>query len=332
MAGVGPLLGKLPRELRDYIYLLAMPQPKAYQLEHYGGQQTYTAGGKVVTRKAVKEVAPKDHHRSKDHRGQAYSRKDKEWLDITSEVAIIYTNKQIYAESAPILYSTNHFQFDSPKTMVDFFAQINPEMKLHVRSMALSPFTNTISGGYRSFGNLIRADGLPEEYATLLSGATGIRNLEIDHFFLCGDDWRERTEVVFDMCHPLLESLQATSLEKNLIIKAEEVIKIVLPPLCKSCFYRPERHVCLKGRKFTSSLKLACTCPVRQGERRHAQIVALFGELIGAEFGPEATSTDESDHLDGLEATTADESVHSDGSKATTTDDSDHSDEDEAAE
>jgi len=127
-AGMGTL-DKLPPEIRNRIYKFVLVESERVKLQSFqpNDKQHYVVNGKWTSRVADKEVAPINHKRDSEHRGQIWN--GCRWIEIPSKTALTMVNKQLIAEISSILYGFNDFDFTTIVLLERFLNQIGDNKK-----------------------------------------------------------------------------------------------------------------------------------------------------------------------------------------------------------
>lgn len=113
-------LEKLPPEIRNEIYALALVQAEPFALYNYGNDQKRLGEPTSRAYRAPRmknewartdkaKVAPVGHKRSPKGRGHKYINGKGVWVEVPSNVALLCVNKKIHMEAAPVLYSRTKF-------------------------------------------------------------------------------------------------------------------------------------------------------------------------------------------------------------------------------
>lgn len=212
-------------------------------------------------------MAPWDHKRNPKRRGQYKDEKKRKWIAVPRKVSLIYTNKKIFAEAAPILYGGNRFEFDSVATLDRFFWQISEDMKRCLRSIAILSHSGGPAGLKERWCDI----HTKRTYAQLAS-AINLRSVELSHFYFCSESskfirhCRERLARLVKFLSPLLYTLQLSAhLEdcKSIVLDA---IKVVIVSKCNGCDckydgqHATERHVKIDGERPENRGYVECAC------------------------------------------------------------------------
>lgn len=152
MADCGDL-EKLPPEIRNEIYALALVQAEPFALCNFDGDQKRLGESAGRGRNAPKmnkewarsdkaKVAPVGHRRNRKARG--YTGVGSKYVEVPSNVALTRVNKQLNVETSSVLYGFNFFNFKTTCALERFLKQIGNN-KQHLRTVGLSyhPYTST---------------------------------------------------------------------------------------------------------------------------------------------------------------------------------------------
>jgi hypothetical protein len=229
MAEAGDL-EKLPPEIRNEIYALALVQAEPFALCNYGYDQRNigepTSGRSRAprmknewTRTDKPKVAPVDHKRNFKGRGHQYIKG--KWVEVPSNVALLCVNKKIHMEAAPVLYGRTKFRFQHANTMRRFLDSIGDNVQ-YLRDIGIH------RRGWEWRYGFVQARHAFET----LAAAKSMHTLEVSHVDLCPTaNARDPTHYpgihkVVELCRPLFDSLKIAY--KNNDVKASilEVIKI----------------------------------------------------------------------------------------------------------
>lgn len=216
-AGLGNF-GLLPPELRNRIYNYFLLEPESVKLQSYQprGELHYVINGKPMSRVVGQEVAPIDHKRKTERRGQELVGKDT-WIEIPSKTALSQVNKQMRAEACSILYGSNSFEFTNVKALQRFLTQIGDNKK-YLRAVGLRwsrrGANPELLHGRRVFRDLIVAKSL--------------HTLSICEFPLNDDPVYKARYIRRHvwMCLPLLRSLHKTLKANNSSTSVLDMLKI----------------------------------------------------------------------------------------------------------
>jgi len=216
-AGMGTL-DKLPPEIRNRIYKFVLVESERVKLQSYQPTDKlhYVVNGKRTSRIADKEVAPVDHKRDSDHRGQKWN--GDEWIEIPSKTALTMVNKQLNAETSSILYGFNDFDFTTTVSLERFLNQIGDNKK-YLRAVGLicSPTGHQLASGSRAMTALMVARSLHTLSVTHL--AIEIMDVHSEIVKLSIQDHVE-------MFAPLLSSLHASLQARGRGADILDVVKI----------------------------------------------------------------------------------------------------------
>lgn len=210
--------GLLPPELRNRIYNYFLLVPESVKLQSYQprGELHYVIDGKPMSRVVGQEVAPIDHKRKTDHRGQQLVGKDT-WTEIPSKTALSQVNKQMRAEACSILYGSNSFEFTNVKALQRFLIQIG-ENKKHLRAVGLL-WSRRGANPDQDHGRRVFQD---------LIAAKSLHTLSICEFTL-SDDPVYKARYIYQhvwMFLPLLRSLHNTLKANNSSTSVLDMLKV----------------------------------------------------------------------------------------------------------
>lgn len=200
-AGMGTL-ETLPPELRNRIYKFVLVEEKPVKLQSYqpSDKLYYRTSGKLTSRFADKEVAPVNHYRDLQHRGQHWN--GMFWTEIPNKTALTQVNKQLNSETSSILYGCNTFDFTTTVALERFLNQIgNNKRYLRIVGLSCSPLGHVFASGNRAMVAL--------QVATSLH-TLSVTNFPIEHIDISSDRVRLSIREHVEMFAPLLTSLHAT--------------------------------------------------------------------------------------------------------------------------
>jgi hypothetical protein len=195
-------LEKLPAELRNRIYKFVLVEKDRVKLQSYqpSDKLYYKTNGKLTSRVADKEVAPVDHHRDSQHRGQRWN--GMEWVEIPSKTALTMVNKLLNSETSSILYGCNTFDFTTTVSLERFLNQIGDNKK-HLRAVGLScsPVGHVFASGSRAMTALTVATSLH---------TLSVTNYPVEHIEVDSELVKRSIRDHVEMFAPLLTSLHAS--------------------------------------------------------------------------------------------------------------------------
>lgn len=122
-------------ENRIYKFVLVEENPVKLQSYQPSEKLYYNINGRLTSRFADKEVAPVNHSRDSQHRGQHWN--GMFWTEIPSKTALTQVNKQLNSEASSILYGCNTFDFTTTVALERFLNQIGDNKK-YLRAVGLS--------------------------------------------------------------------------------------------------------------------------------------------------------------------------------------------------
>ena len=195
-------LAKLPPELRNRIYKFVLVEEKPVKLQSYqpSDKLYYKKNGRLTSRFADKEVAPVNHNRDSQHRGQHWN--GMFWTEIPSKTALTQVNKKLNSETSSILYGCNTFDFTTTVALERFLNQIgNNKQYLRTVGLSCSPLGHVFASGNRAMVAL--------QVATSLH-TLSVTNFPIEHIDTSSDRVRLCIREHVEMFSPLLISLHAT--------------------------------------------------------------------------------------------------------------------------
>ena len=250
MADCGDL-EKLPPEIRNEIYALALVQAEPFALCTFGGDQknigeptsrAYCAPrmNNQWTRSDKRKVAPVGHKRSLKGRGYKYVRN--KWVEVPSNVALLCVNKKIHMEAVPVLYSRTKFRFQTVTTMRRFTNSIGDNIQ-YLCNLGISPRGWDYRFGFNSARMAIEA----------LVAAKSLHTFEVSHIDICPYTRLRQhypgSHGVVKLCRPLLESLKIAYKTNELKASILEVIKV---------------DITTEHRDLSLGISGACGCETKQ--------------------------------------------------------------------
>lgn len=245
-------LEKLPLEIRRMIYEFALPDECFVRLEAHQprSEQHWVINGVEITHPARLEAAPRHHKRNSKRRGQKCI--GKKWVEIPNKNALLQANKQIHAEAAPVLYGTNHFQFQTTRALEAFVMQIGEANRQLLDSILLiRPDTE----GWKY--NTSKGLAAQSRAMDVLKGAKGIRNIRIDglpylprgtSLLLEQEADQEFLELHVEACFPVLETLKHHFSDSNLKDSILHVLWVT--PDIEETNWHDEREDCIANRPW----------------------------------------------------------------------------------
>lgn len=196
---------KLPGELRNEIYRLALDPPEVVKLQSYQPRDElhYLIDGKPSSRVAGEEVAPVNHKRKSERRCQQWV--GRKWVEAPRKTALLQVNKQFKTEASPILYGSSRFEFTTLPTFERFMKQVgdNKRFLTSVMFRCLSDGPET-PAGRRAMEALVVAKSL--------------HTVKLSDFPLYSPEShiQETIEQYVSMCLPVLKSIDKSQKAQNL--------------------------------------------------------------------------------------------------------------------
>lgn len=243
-------LEKLPLEIRQMIYKFTLADSDVVKIESHQprNNQEFVFNGVEITRPPRLEAAPFKHRRRSKRRGQEWI--GGKWVEIPNKNALLQVNKQILAETRPVLYGDNDFEFQTTRALEAFVTQIGKANRQFLRTIDLiRPKTE------RWVHRTNKGIAAQARAMDLLKGAKNIRTIRIDcmpqlakcSLFLWEHevDW-EILELHVDACDPVLETLKDHFSHGNINGSVLDVLSI--KSAVEDSDFHLDRDDCIPGR------------------------------------------------------------------------------------
>ncbi|KAM0723513.1 hypothetical protein Q7P37_000500 [Cladosporium fusiforme] len=215
----------LPVEIRRAIFSLVLVEHAPICIRRYN---SHNQQDPVVVRAY--------HNDAPDRHSKIYDKRSKKWAPVLSfNTSLLHTNKQVFAETAPILYGSNKFSFYCTGSLERFLSRIHG-MKTHLRHIILQPGSlvrklprgrEPFPAAKRSLEALVAAKDLRSLYVSQLDFCTQKAPpprlaliLEASVVLHGALDIQEFVE----LCKPLLQSLEASYEAKSLGSRVLDVV------------------------------------------------------------------------------------------------------------
>ena len=152
-----------------------------------------------IRRGAKREIVRRGHHRDRNHRGLVYDARSRQWVEAPpSPLSLLYVSREIYVESAQVLYADNIFSFATITALGDFLDLIKADFIPYLKHIALER---------RAYKKSTARSALMK-----LAAAKSLRTLQFHHWDFCAmrNIYAATVRELARNCGPLIRSLHAS--------------------------------------------------------------------------------------------------------------------------